>query len=60
MLKLLLSKPRVLTPHDEWAAEREKVARKRPEFALVPKDPRPDPDMFAWRDPAELWERRNG
>jgi hypothetical protein len=57
MIKLLLSKPRVLTPHDEWAAEREKVARKRPEFALVPKDPRPDGDMFRWFSVEELMER---
>jgi len=41
-----------------WRAEREKIARKHPHLSLVNKDPRPDPDMFSWRDVGELFEAR--
>lgn len=38
------------TPSEEWALERDRIARRSPALALVPKsgDPRPDPDMFRW------------
>lgn len=48
------------TPAEEERRERERVAKHRPHLALVgAPDKRPDPDMFAWKDPAELWERRS-
>jgi hypothetical protein len=42
-------------PADIERAEREKIARKHPHLSLVNRDPRPDPDMFSWRDVGELF-----
>jgi hypothetical protein len=53
MLRLL----RPITPAEEWAAERAKIARKRPDLALVTQ-PRPDPDMFRWWSVSELMGER--
>lgn len=35
-------------PAEEWAAEREKIAARKPHLSLVAPDPRPDPDMYRW------------
>jgi hypothetical protein len=56
MIKALLS-PK--TTAEEWAIERDKIAARKPHLSLVVKDPRPDPDMYVWRDPAELFERKS-
>lgn len=49
---------RPTTPAEDWAHEREQIARKAPHLSVVAKDPRPDPEMFTWKDPATLWERK--
>ena len=51
---------RPILPADALRLERERVARKRSHLWVVQKDPAEvehDPEMFTWRDPAELWER---
>lgn len=48
-----------VTPSEEWQIERERIAARKPHLSLVREDPRPDPDMFAWRSVAELWERQS-
>lgn len=47
------------TPAEELRREREQVAKKRPHLALASRqdDPRPDPDMYVWKDPSKLWGR---
>jgi hypothetical protein len=47
-----------LLPAEIERREREKIARKHPHLALVPKD-RPDPDMFRWVSLDEVMGRRS-
>lgn len=41
-------------PAEEWAAEREKIAARKPHLSLVGKDKRPSSDMYRWVDVALL------
>ncbi len=43
-----------LLPAEIERRERERIARKAPHLALDGRDPRPTPDMFVWKDVAEL------
>lgn len=52
---MLAARQKVMSPAEEWAAEREKIAARKPHLALVGKDRRPSADMYAWRDPAALF-----
>jgi hypothetical protein len=47
-------------PAEELAKERAKVAKRLPHLALVGKDRRPDPTMFAWFSVEEMIERERG
>jgi hypothetical protein len=45
-------------PAEIWRDERVAVEKRAPHLSIVNKDPRPDPDMFSWRDVGELFEAR--
>lgn len=51
---------RPVLPADVERIERERIAKKRPHLSLVRPDPRPDPDMFAWRSVADFIPVREG
>jgi hypothetical protein len=48
-----------ITPAEELARERERIARRKPHLALASTqtDPRPNPDMFRWHAVSDLLER---